>query len=117
MRIGWGLVALGLAGLGTTGCHSAFVDAVVKNQTGAAVSLVEVDYPSASFGKETLAAGAEYHYRFKVQGDGPLKVLWTDAAMHDHTVVGPGLKEGDEGGFAIVIKPSGVDWDSSLKKR
>jgi hypothetical protein len=107
----------GVAGLALAGCHSAFVDADVVNRTGAALSVVEVDYPSASFGTESLANGAEYHYRFKVQGSGGLKVLWTDAKQVDHTVSGPQLNEGVEGALRIVIGPGGtVDWNEAFKK-
>jgi hypothetical protein len=116
MKIGWGLAAAGVVAMGT-GCHSAFVEATVSNRTGEPVSVVEVDYPSASFGTETLGAGKEFHYRFKVQGDGNLKVLWTDAQQHDHTANGPALHEGAEGGLGIVLEPGGrVDWNETLKK-
>src|ERR1700677_3597703 len=83
-----------LALIALCGCASKYVQAAVRNQTGGAVTLVEVDYPSASFGKETLAAGAEYDYRFKIQGSGPTKVLWTDAEQKQHEVAGPKLEEG-----------------------
>ena len=86
-----------LLSLVMAGCHSAYIDATVKNVGAEPVSLIEVDYPSASFGRETLAAGAEYHYRFKVLGSGATKVLWTDAAHTEHTTPGPVLHEGDEG--------------------
>jgi hypothetical protein len=113
MRIRWS--ALLLAGL--TGCHSAYVDAVVANRTGEPVTVLEVDYPSASFGTETLASGADYHYRFKVQGEGPLKLLWTDAKRHDHTANGPELHEGADGSLQIVLQHTGrVDWNMGLKK-
>ncbi len=103
--------------MGLTGCHSAYVDAVVANRTGEPVSVIEVDYPSASFGTETLAAGKDFHYRFKVQGEGPLKLFWTDALRHDHTAKGPELHEGADGSLQIVLQPAGrVDWNLGLKK-
>jgi len=97
------------------GCHSAFVEADVKNATGAAVSLVEVDYPSASFGTESLAAGATYHYRFKILGDGATKVLWTDAAHRDHSAGGPVLKEGQEGALVVTIVGEKAVWETKLR--
>ncbi|MGA8044555.1 MAG: hypothetical protein WCA37_17305, partial [Terracidiphilus sp.] len=45
------------------GCHSSRIDVTVSNRTGVSISLLEVDYPSASFGADALAAGAVYHYR------------------------------------------------------
>ena len=100
-----------VAAVGLSGCKSRYVEATVHNGSGAAVSVVEVDYPSASFGKEMLADGADYHYRFKIQGDGPLKVLWTDAANHDHSVAGPQLKEGEEGQLVVTLLPNDAKWD------
>jgi UDP-3-O-[3-hydroxymyristoyl] glucosamine N-acyltransferase len=97
------VLVLGAVGVGLVGCHSAFVEADVVNATGAPVSLVEVDYPSASFGTEGIATGAKYHYRFKILGDGPTKVMWTDGAQKEHTVAGPQLKEGQEGKLTVTI--------------
>jgi len=108
-----GLAAVFL--LTAPGCHSAYIEATVKNASGAPVSLVEVDYPSASFGRETLEAGAEYHYRFKVLGSGPTKVLWTDAAHQEHTAPGPVLHEGDEGRLTVTLAASTPSWDLALK--
>ncbi len=73
------------------------MNATVRNDTGAAVTLVEVDYPSASFGRESLAAGATYPYRFKILGSGATKVSWSDAERKQHTATGPDLHEGQHG--------------------
>jgi hypothetical protein len=96
-----------------SGCKSRYVEATVHNGSGAAVSVVELDYPSASFGTESMADGAEYHYRFKVQGDGPTKLLWTDGGGKDHSVAGPKMHDGDEGMLHVVIGPKTAAW--SLK--
>ena len=95
----------------TTGCHSAYIEATIKNSTGSPVSLVEVDYPSASFGRTTLAADAEYNYRFKILGSGPTKVLWTDSTHHEHSVNGPPLHEGQEGKLTITLTSATATWD------
>jgi hypothetical protein len=108
-----GLVAVALGGL--AGCHSHYVEADVKNDSGAAVSLVEVDYPSASFGKESMASGVVYHYRFKILGDGPTKILWTDVHRQDHSVPGPSLREGQEGTLTVTITGSTAEWNTKLR--
>jgi hypothetical protein len=90
------------------------VNATVKNDTGAAVTLVEVDYPSASFGRESLAAGAVYPYKFKVLGSGAMKVSWTDAQRKDHTSSGPDLHEGQQGHLAITLTATGAQWTAQL---
>ncbi len=98
-----------------TGCHSAFIEATVSNRTDKPISLVELDYPSASFGTQTLAPGGEYHYRFKLLGSGDLKLLYTDASRTDHTVAGPHMNEGDEGSLTVTVTPAGVQWTPHLK--
>ncbi len=100
-----------------TGCHSAFIEATLSNRTPTPITLVELDYPSASFGTQTLAPGADFHYRFKVLGSGPLKFLYTDQGRHDHTLPGPTLQEGDEGALTITLTPAGVDWSPHLTNR
>lgn len=114
MRRFWallGIVALVCVG----GCRSRYVSARVLNQTGGPVSTVEVDYPSASFGRESLAAGAVYTYRFKILGSGVTKVEWTDAARKDHTSTGPELREGQEGQLTITLTPTGASWVANLE--
>lgn len=110
-RFGFGAL-LGLLCL--TGCKSPYVNATVENETGATVTLVEVDYPSASFGRETLTAGAAYPYRFKILGSGATKVSWTDAQRKDHTATGPELHEGQQGHLTITLTATGAQWDAHL---
>ena len=91
-----------------TGCHSYRVDATVENRTGSAIELLEVDYPSASFGVDSLANGASYHYRFQVRGDGPVKVQYTETAGHQlWQKTGPEIFERQEGRIEIVLLPGG----------
>jgi hypothetical protein len=108
-----GVAAMALLGL--VGCKSAYVEADIVNASGAAVSLVEVDYPSASFGVGSLGAGATYHYRFKILGDGATKVMWTDAARKEHTVAGPVLQEGQQGGLIVTLEPESAVWKIALQ--
>ncbi len=96
--------------IGTTGCHSPYVITTVSNHSTQPIELLEVDYPSASFGTQALAPGADFHYRFKVLGSGTMKLLYTDSTHHDHKSDGPFLKEGAEGPLTIVIDDTGVTW-------
>ena len=98
----------------TAGCHSANIEAVIRNRTDRPISLVEVDYPSASFGTQTLMPNQEFHYRFKVLGGGGSKVVWTDSLREERTQAGPALREGDEGSIAITFGASGPVWESKL---
>lgn len=104
--------ALALAvALTLTGCHSAYIEATVSNRTPGPISVLEVDYPSASFGTQTLAAGADFHYRFKVLGSGPTAVLWTDPTHQDHKSSGPTLHENDEGTLTITLTSASPAWN------
>ena len=98
-----------------SGCHSAFVDATLINRTDKNLHLVEVDYPSASFGTQNLAPGTPFHYRFKIIGEGPVKLSWTDDAQKEHTAEGPALHEGQGGLLTITIAPGQTAWQTTLK--
>jgi hypothetical protein len=106
-RIGIGLFAFSLGLLAATGCHSYHVEIAIENRTGAAIQLLEVDYPSASFGADSLAAGAQFHYRIQIEGAGPLKVQYTDADRHQQQMIGPTLSERQGGRLQIVLLPGG----------
>ncbi len=97
-----------------SGCRSPYVTTTVSNHTPTPITLVEVDYPSASFGTQTLTPDADFHYRFKVLGSGALKLTYTDSTSATHSATGPYLKEGAEGPLQIVITPDGVHWQTSL---
>lgn len=101
------LIAAALPLLALAACRSPHVEMSVENRTGAPIRLLEVDYPSASFGADTLAAGATMHYRIQVSGSGPLKVQYTAANGHQPQITGPNLAERQQGKCAIVLLPDG----------
>lgn len=99
------------------GCRSAFVSTTITNNSGAQVTLLEVDYPSASFGVGALAPGAQFHYRFKIQGGGPITLQFTDRSGKTHTASGPDLQEGQQGTLQVTIDPSdNISWIPNLTK-
>jgi hypothetical protein len=102
---------------GISGCHSAYIQATISNQTAQPLSLVEVDYPSASFGMQTLAPGQDFHYRFKVLNSGDLKLLYTDSHQNNQSFKGPHLQETDEGTLTIVIAKAAPEWKLKLTNR
>jgi hypothetical protein len=77
-----------------------------------------VDYPSQSFGTETLATNQTFRYRFKVQGSGPVKLQFQDASGKPHSSTGPALNEGAEGTLTVTIDSAEeVSWSSLLPSR
>jgi hypothetical protein len=96
-------------------CRSAFVETTVENQGATPLHLIEVDYPSASFGMQTLDAHASYHYHFKIQGSGPVSITFFDSAGKPHTATGPTLTQGQKGNLKITVDQSGgVAWGANL---
>jgi hypothetical protein len=104
-----------MALLGLAACRSAFIETTLRNDGDTPVRLIEIDYPSASFGAQSLAAHSVFHYRFKVQGEGPVTLSYTGADGRSHTATGPTLDEGQHGSLTVTIDPAGrVEWAESL---
>lgn len=96
--------------LAVCGCHSYHIETTVENRTGGTIQLLEVDYPSASFGADSLAAGADYHYRIQLRGSGHIKVQYTTGQGNQGQVKqieGPAVAERQEGRLEIVLLPGG----------
>ena len=104
--------------LAAAGCHSRHIDSMIDNRTGQTIHQVEVDYPSASFGVDSLNSGQVYSYRFQVQGTGPIKVQYTDSTGKQIQRMGSKLMEGDQGQYLIILLPDGmVHWVPSLEHK
>lgn len=104
-------VALLCLCLNFVACRSAFVQATIVNHTGSAARLVEVDYPSASFGIQQIAGDETYHYRFKIQDSGPVTISFTGEDNKVHTSTGPNLSEGQQGSLTVTLgKNDSVAW-------
>lgn len=96
-------------------CHSYHIDATIENRTGASISLMEVDYPSASFGADALAANGVFHYSFQTRGNGQLSVQYT-VDGHQVQAKGPILYEKQQGRIEIALLPGGkVDFHLLLQ--
>lgn len=104
-----GLIAAAVspAFLLVSGCHSYHIETAIENHTGAPIRLLEVDYPSASFGADTLAAGADFHYRIQVEGAGELRITYTDPAKKQVQIEGPTLVQRQQGRLEIILLPGG----------
>ncbi|MBS1815694.1 MAG: hypothetical protein JSS87_12530 [Acidobacteria bacterium] len=89
--------------LALVGCKSKYIEATLENRSGETLSLIQVEYPSASFGEQTLPPNASFHYRFKLIGSGPVKVTWVDPQRQEHKQEGPNLLEGEQGRLAVVF--------------
>ena len=90
-----------------TACHSRQVDVTVDNYTGAAIQQLDVDYPTASFGSNSLDANAEFKYRIQLRGQGAVKVQYVTTQRQTVKIAGPALVEDQEGRLIIVLLPEG----------
>jgi hypothetical protein len=87
------------------GCRSHQIEITVENRTGMPLRLLEVDYPNASFGMDTVGPGSVLKYSIQTQGSGPVKVLYTAPDKHQAQIAGPQLHEKQEGKLDIVLQP------------
>lgn len=117
MKTGKTPLALLCVTIALCGCKpSAYIQTTIENDGPQAVRLVEMDYPSASFGVQQIAPHTSFHYHFKVQGSGQLSLTFTGAGNKVFTVAGPAVRDGDQGALAVVVNPAGqVSWNWSGK--
>ncbi len=99
------------------GCHrSPWIQALIVNEQNTFVNLVEVDYAGGSFGTQSIAPGATFHYRFRLLGSDKVKLSFTDASYHNVKVTGPELEKGQAGTLRIEIEPGNkVAWQPALR--
>ena len=90
-----------------TGCHTHPFEITVENRSGTPIRLLEVDYPSASFGADNLAAGEIYRDKVQLRGSGAVKVAYTAADGRLMQSTGVELAEREEGRLEIVLLGEG----------
>jgi hypothetical protein len=100
-------IALGAVLLPLAACRSYWINASIENQSGQLIRELEVDYPSASFGADSLAPGATMHYRFQIRGSGPLHVQYSIPGGSSAHADGLSLKERQHGQVTIRLLPQG----------
>lgn len=99
-----------------SGCRSAWVNARIENQSGEIIHQLEVDYPSASFGADSLAAGATMQYRFQIRGNGPITLQYTSGNGRAVRANGPAVSDGQRGELTIRLLPVGkAVFETNLK--
>jgi hypothetical protein len=103
----WYIRIAAITMLAISGCKSYWVDVNVVNETGQAINELEVGYPTASFGTNTLAPGATMHYRLQIRGSGPVKVEYTTPDGKTSHAQGLTLTEHQQGQVNIRLLPDG----------
>jgi hypothetical protein len=101
--------------LAATGCRSRVIRVSLTNTSELPLSAIVVDYPSATFGVNTLAPGKTFEYTIKPVNSGALKIQFTNANGKVHAVTGPDVKKGQEGTIAIRINQDSASAGSALE--
>src|SRR5215831_3604928 len=87
----------------SVGCRSRVIQVTLINTSTQPVSNIIVDYPGATFGKNTLAPGDTYHYVIKPLETGALKIQFTNAQGGNRSFMGPTLQKDQEGSIEIKL--------------
>ncbi len=107
LTLGFSAWAILLSMCGCRSYESHWIDASVENQTGQRIKQLEVAYPSASFGANSLDVGASMHYRFQIRNSGPVKVEYSTDNGKTVKVQGLTLVEHQQGQLTIRLQPEG----------
>lgn len=99
------------------GCRSRVVEVKLINASPQPLTIIVVDYPSATFGVDKLGPGATYQYPIKPVATGPLKVQFTDAQGHSHSYTGPALHKNDQGQLTVTLTQDSATAASSYSQR
>src|SRR5215472_138291 len=98
----------------SVGCRSRVIQVTLINTSTQPVSNIIVDYPGATFGKNTLAPGDTYHYVIKPLETGALKIQFTNAQGANHSFMGPTLQKDQEGSIEIKLNQDSASASPSL---
>ena len=102
------LLAVALLALPFAGCRSTMVDVTIENHSGQNVHLLEVEYPSASFGANDLADGGHLRAHVQLRGTGLMKLQYEAPGSKTVHIDGPDLSEGQSGQLTVILLPAGT---------
>ena len=112
-RLSFLLLLVTLPGL--VACRSRVIEVRLTNTSALPVSLISVEYPSASFGVNKLAPGQTVDYRIKPTDTGHLKVQYTDATGAIHDYLGVSLHKNQEGTIDVVLTQHSATANPALR--
>ena len=99
-----------------SGCRAHVVKISVTNTSVEPIRTIIVDYPDATFGKDTLAPGETYFSLVKPLDHGPIKVRFTDAQGGNHAYESIPLQQGDEGSVNIKLTQTSAETGYDLAR-
>ncbi|HEY2114132.1 MAG TPA: hypothetical protein VGJ51_03535 [Candidatus Angelobacter sp.] len=98
------------------GCRAHVVKISLTNTSTEPIKTIIVDYPTATFGKDTLAPRETYFSLVKPVDKGPIKVRFTDAQGTTHTYQSIALQLGDDGSVDIKLTQTSAETGYDLAR-
>ena len=98
------------------GCRAHVVKIILTNTSAEPIKTIIVDYPSATFGKDTLAPRETYFSLVKPTDKGPIKVRFTDAQGASHAYASISLQQGDDGSVNIKLTQTSAETGYDLAR-
>ncbi len=98
------------------GCRAHVVKISLINASAEPIKTIIVDYPSATFGKDTLAPRETYFSLVKPVDKGTITVRFTDAQGASHTYKSIALEPGDDGSVNIKLTQTSAETGYNLAR-
>lgn len=98
------------------GCRAHVVKISLINTSAEPIKTIIVDYPSATFGKDSLAPRETYFSLIKPVDKGPIKVRFTDAQGGNHAYESISLQQGDDGSVNIKLTQTSAETGYDLAR-
>jgi hypothetical protein len=98
------------------GCRAHVVKISLTNTSHEPIKTIIVDYPDATFGKDTLAPGETYFSLVKAVDHGPIKVRFIDAQGGNHAYESISLQQGDDGWVNIKLTQTSAETGYDLAR-
>ncbi len=97
------LISVLLVTAALSGCRAHVVKISLTNTSSEPIKTIIVDYPTATFGKDTLAPHETYFSLVKPLDKGPITVRFTDVQGGSHTYKSISLEQSDDGSVDIKL--------------
>jgi hypothetical protein len=102
--------------LACAGCmHSHVIQVTLTNTSTERVSTIEIHYPEATFGINSLDPGKSFQYRIKPTATGTLKIEFLNFRGVKRSSSGPLVHTNDEGSIEIKLTQDGAASVAELK--
>jgi len=100
-----------------TGCRSHVISVTLVNASTQPVNTIVVDYPSATFGVNSLAPGKTFNYAIRPLDTGRLKIQFRNAKGEIIGYTGPELHLGDDGAIRLRLEQDRAVADLQVRTR